>query len=1008
MNYTKIDLNGTWKLHPGKRYPSGWNHQIEVPSLVDTAAPQLRWKDYDYFWYRTDFILPEIDEQNHLILQLEQVKYGTEVYVNGQFCGEDIPCYTSQEFDITGYVDTNTRNTIDIRVGQKQTLPWYSAVGNDYEKASFIPGIWGDVSLHIHRSGRLRWVQTLPDLDGSQVRLNIEMENFTSQQQDYRIEYRIREKSSGELVGADKISTTGADGVQITKNDCALPYFTPWSPGNPFLYQLEIELYDMSGLSDSQVISFGMREFEIRDGHFYLNGERHVLLGSNIAFHRMLSDPSRRRQPWEKKWIKRTLVDIPKQHNIQCFRMHLGHAYNRWYDIADEHGMLIQDEWMFWTSTGSEKQIAREFTAWIRENCNHPSIVIWDPLNESQDGRITENIVPKLKEIDPSRPWEKADFREDHPYIYSLGEVLNDREFGYTRSFRELATSETPSMVNEFGWWWLDWNDDPTELTKDVVTRWLGTDYTKEELVKHQSFLLTELIELFRRLDLDAIMPFVYLSDGTGATGIWFSGTLDAMVPKPVLQALKNSLSPIGVSIELWDRHFVADQKVTVSVYLFNDMSHPVSISLQLSLSGEETQILEKGTQQISAAEHRIIEFKFRLPSVPGDYLLVAELFYDKTEHIATSKKPVQVFELLPSSISLNHALTVADPAVEITDYLHKHNVGFQKLANQSSLSGTVLINHLAQISDYDRYLQKLTDFVRIGGVLILQEPEYGVTGSKTIQVLEELSLFTQYRRDPDRGGYDSYVFPSDPNHPLWEGISEEHLQLFNGSVGGEIVSQHQVRPNQPFRTLAACNLHLREPAVMEIPYGEGVVIISRIQVRGRLEDNQSQTELFARRYDSVAERYFRNLFSWDPGKNHKEGSILVSESTPYITKATATDDLVYDIVGLRLYARWGETVSPGEECTVTIVFDGLAEIHALHINWKEQFNKSVTVFSSDDGTHWEFIRKIEEISETEFTFDLQHMRTHMIKIQYQNTDTKPGHTIWTLDINSHEIFSIM
>lgn len=126
-----------------------------------------------------------------------------------------------------------------------------------------------------------------------------------------------------------------------------------------------------------------MRKFEIRDRHFYLNGTRKTLLGSNIAFHRLLSDETRGMLLWNFRWIKKVLVDIPKSNNMFFFRIHFGHAYNKWYDIADEFGILLQDEWMFWTSTGTPKQIDREFQCWIKENINHPSIVSWDPVNKS-------------------------------------------------------------------------------------------------------------------------------------------------------------------------------------------------------------------------------------------------------------------------------------------------------------------------------------------------------------------------------------------------------------------------------------------------------------------------------------------------------------------------------------------------------------------------------------------------------------------------------------------------
>ncbi len=50
--------------------------------------------------------------------------------------------------------------------------------------------------------------------------------------------------------------------------------------------------------------------------------------------------------------------------------------------------------------------------------------------------------------------------------------------------------------------------------------------------------------------------------------------------------------------------------------------------------------------------------------------------------------------------------------------------------------------------------------------------------------------------------------------------------------------------------------------ADFEISYGKDRVIVSRIQVRGRLRINRHSDDLFARRYDPVAEMYLWNLLT--------------------------------------------------------------------------------------------------------------------------------------------------
>jgi hypothetical protein len=83
---------------------------------------------------------------------------------------------------------------------------------------------------------------------------------------------------------------------------------------------------------------------------------------------------------------------------------------------------------------------------------------------------------------------------------------------------------------------------------------------------------------------------------------------------------------------------------------------------------------------------------------------------------------------------------------------------------------------------------------------------------------------------------------------------------MFNGALGGEMVSEHTVRADVPAETLAMCGLNLAQAAVMLIRAGEGCIVVSRIQTRGRLLMSGEQEDLFSRRIDPVAAQYMLNL----------------------------------------------------------------------------------------------------------------------------------------------------
>jgi len=50
--------------------------------------------------------------------------------------------------------------------------------------------------------------------------------------------------------------------------------------------------------------------------------------------------------------------------------------------------------------------------------------------------------------------------------------------------------------------------------------------------------------------------------------------------------------------------------------------------------------------------------------------------------------------------------------------------------------------------------------------------------------------------------------------------------------------------------------------AVCEIPSGKGRVIVSRLQLRGRLMKGEETDSLYARRVDPVLQKYLLNLLS--------------------------------------------------------------------------------------------------------------------------------------------------
>ncbi|RLC40602.1 MAG: hypothetical protein DRH44_08335, partial [Candidatus Coatesbacteria bacterium] len=763
-----INLNGTWEVEPSQAgiEPTTFNYTTSVPGLVDLASPSIPdvidYNAYDYFWYRKTFTLTPSQKHSHAFLKIDQARYGTDVWLNGSYLGNYIGCYTSHKYDATDVINYDGENVLLVRVGQKRKLVELhpeSAVGYDYEENYFVPGIWGDVSLVLVNNPIIERVQIIPHIDTNTAEARITIKNLEVITQNITVSSQIFEKLTGNP-SSDKITTdytiSPLEEKVFTLN-LPITDMQLWSPDNPFLYRLvsEIKLGEIE--ADTLTTTFGMREFKIVGSDFYLNNNRVFLKGGNIAFHRFLSDPDKSNLPWDETWIKKVLIDIPKAHNFNFFRIHMGHVYNKWYDIADEYGIMLEDEWAFrapvvypyeWGSGpgyGSEEQIRQEFTQWLYDNCNHPSIIIWDAQNEPHDGGeqsidiIRKIIIPEMKQIDPTRPWEcginagldfepgawnPVDFSEDHPYIYSQGPVLNAQNFGYARSIDGMVNSEEPTLLNEYLWFFLKKNGEPAGCTWAVLTRWLGEDSTNEQRLEYQAFLASELSELWRRLDIDGIAPFVYLSNEGGCTSNWFTGNIVNPEVKPIMAALKDAFAPFGVSIELWDRHFFKNETKDINVYIFNDYAIDKSGTLRCRIVDKnDAEVINIGDYSINvpASQTLIQSISWIMPSIPGTYWLKAELI-EGSEVVATSKKIVHVFDQpdTPSNL-LDAKIMVYDPDNEILNYLISLGLNAINYDSTQLFQQDILILGEGALLDtnYNSRIEDITNFVKEGHSLI-------------------------------------------------------------------------------------------------------------------------------------------------------------------------------------------------------------------------------------------------------------------------------------------------
>lgn len=152
-NPVRICLNGEWEISKTTSFsemPSVFTSKTTIPGLVDMAIPPIdQNKNYDngIYWHKTNFTIDK-EIPGSVKLKIGKVKYHARVFLNNEFVGEQLYCFSSASFDIRRYLNPRgEENELMIATGTFDLMPDTVIWGNDFEKITYIPGIYDNVEL---------------------------------------------------------------------------------------------------------------------------------------------------------------------------------------------------------------------------------------------------------------------------------------------------------------------------------------------------------------------------------------------------------------------------------------------------------------------------------------------------------------------------------------------------------------------------------------------------------------------------------------------------------------------------------------------------------------------------------------------------------------------------------------------------------------------------------------------------------------------------------------------
>lgn len=354
------------------RLPHTWNRW----DVLDNVPGYRR----GVSWYRKEIVIPSARNDSRFILSFEGVNMKSDVFVNGRRAGGHIGGYIGFEIDITPFVTRGAKNTLLVKADNGIDPNIIPSQKSDF---FLYGGITRNVWLRVVPSRYMSLVKiSTPNVskERAETSIDVEVENGGTSIQG-EVEAIIKDSNGNRMVQSARRTQFPSGKSVITVPLPAMKGPSLWSPDHPTLYTAFINLKSSGKTIDSHAERFGYRWFEFKEhGPFFLNGERLLLRGTHrheewSGYGNALPDSLHRR---EMKMIKEMGANFVR----------LGHYPQapEVYRACDELGLLVWGElpWCRGGMGGDEwkSNTKRMLHEMIRQNFNHPSIIIWSLGNE--------------------------------------------------------------------------------------------------------------------------------------------------------------------------------------------------------------------------------------------------------------------------------------------------------------------------------------------------------------------------------------------------------------------------------------------------------------------------------------------------------------------------------------------------------------------------------------------------------------------------------------------------
>jgi hypothetical protein len=197
----------------------------------------------------------------------------------------------------------------------------------------------------------------------------------------------------------DSADAAVTPGISEAHHEFAIAQHRLWDIDDPYLYRLVVQVHsaEFDG-APAATATFGFRDFRVVNGFFRLNGRRLFLKSTHTGNHspyRMVSPPD-----GFPDMLRKDLL-YAKASGFNTVRFISGVAHPYQLDLCDEIGLMVYEEssgsWLLKDSPQMKARYEDSIRQMILRDRNHPSIVLWGVLNETEDGPVFREAVSALR-----------------------------------------------------------------------------------------------------------------------------------------------------------------------------------------------------------------------------------------------------------------------------------------------------------------------------------------------------------------------------------------------------------------------------------------------------------------------------------------------------------------------------------------------------------------------------------------------------------------------------------